>query len=281
MKKVFNSLQTKLMISFIVLIIVIAGGIFFYTYDQTKTALLEITRDDMLQIIGLASTQITPQEVDQIDQLKAGQETSPQYLAIKKKLRDMRALSPNVVNFYIMRIDGEKIVFYVDDTEDEDGARIGQVYEEPDPKAFAAVNEPAVSDNPYSDEWGTYLSGYAPIRGSTVKSGYILGADMDASTVIQRQDFIGNTIYLIMGLAVLIAALIIGLFSLTIIRDIKKLNSAAQKISTGDTDVKIAVKRSDEIGELAESFSRMVASLKIMMASDELNAEDTSLDGRK
>jgi HAMP domain-containing protein len=96
-------------------------------------------------------------------------------------------------------------------------------------------------------------------------------ADMLATTVIDRKNFIGSTIYLIMALGILIAALIIGLFSVTIIRDINKLNHAAQKISTGETDVIINVRRKDEIGELADSFGRMVASLKIMMDVDETN----------
>ena len=70
MKKIINSLQTKLIVSFILLIVVITGGTFFVTFGQTKKALLDITRDDMLQIIGIASTQITGQEVDQIAQFK-------------------------------------------------------------------------------------------------------------------------------------------------------------------------------------------------------------------
>jgi adenylate cyclase len=53
------------------------------------------------------------------------------------------------------------------------------------------------------------------------------------------------------------------------IRDIRKLNDTAEKISMGDTGVMVDVKRNDEIGELADSFSRMVASLKIMMADDD------------
>jgi HAMP domain-containing protein len=92
---------------------------------------------------------------------------------------------------------------------------------------------------------------------------------MLATTVVERQNFIGDTIYIIMGIAILIAALLIGLFSVTIIRDIQKLNRAAQKISTGETNVTIDVQRKDEIGELSNSFERMVTSLKIMMDVDE------------
>ena len=63
----------------------------------------------------------------------------------------------------------------------------------------------------------------------------------------------------------MLAAVIVGLFALTIIKDINKLNRIASKISMGEMDVKMDVKRNDEIGDLAKSFGRMVASLKIMM----------------
>ena len=43
----------------------------------------------------------------------------------------------------------------------------------------------------------------------------------------------------------------------------------ADKISKGDMDVTVDIKRKDEIGDLAGSFGRMVASLKYMMMEQE------------
>jgi HAMP domain-containing protein len=64
---------------------------------------------------------------------------------------------------------------------------------------------------------------------------------------------------------VLVAGLFVLIFSRTIIRDIRSLNRIATEISMGNKNVQMNVERTDEIGELAESFGRMVASLKIMM----------------
>jgi len=270
MGKFLNSLQTKLIASFVLLILVIAGGTFVFTFGQTKKALLEITRQDVEQIIGIASTQFSVDEIQAISQLKPGQDDTPAYLALKQKFQNLRSQSKNIVNFYIMRVEGGQVVFLLDDADPTDNpAKIGQVYQSPEAKVFAAVDAVQVSDNTYTDEWGTYLSGYAPVKGQDGKTAFLIGADMEATTVIERQNFIGNTIYLIMGIGILIAGIIIGLFSVTIIRDINQLNRAAQKISMGDTDVRVDVHRKDEIGELADSFSRMVASLKIMMDVEE------------
>jgi HAMP domain-containing protein len=266
--KIVNSLQTKLIISFVALIVVIAGGTYLYTFGQTKSALLQGTRDDLVQMIGMASTQFSAEEISQIQGFKAGQDQSASYLTIKAKLQKMRAVSPNISNFYIMQIRGDQVVFLVDDAEDEPAA-IGEVYEKPEAVLFHADEGIQVSPDLYTDEWGTYLSAYAPIQGTSGTSTLIVGADILSGTVVDRENFIGNTIYLVMGLAIVIAGMLIGLLSLTIIRDIKKLNKAAEKISMGDTDVTVDVHRRDEIGELANSFARMVASLKIMMAGDD------------
>lgn len=106
MRKILNSLQTSLIASFILLILVIAGGTLIFTYGQTKKALLEITRDDLHQMIAIASTQISPDEIQAVLKLQAGEDETPAYQALQKKFRDMRALSKNIVNFYIMRVEG-------------------------------------------------------------------------------------------------------------------------------------------------------------------------------
>lgn len=267
MRKIINSLQTKLVLSFILLIVIIAGGTFLFTFGQTKAALLDSTREDMSQIIGMVSTQFTQQDINALTDLQPGQETSADYVILKDKMLHLRSLSPNVTNLYIMRLEGNKVTFIIDDVDDEP-ARIGQIYDEPEDRLFDAVDGPVASDDLYTDEWGTFLSAYAPLRNELGENTLVIGADMIAAKIIERQNFIGNTIYVIMALAILIAAIIIWIFSVTIIKDIKKLNSTAEEISKGNTNVSVNVVRKDEIGELAESFGRMVTSLKIMMAEE-------------
>ena len=278
--KVASSLQTKLIVSFVLLIVAIAGGTYLYTFDQTKRALLEGARDDLAQIIGIASTQFSPAEIAQIQAFKEGDDETAEFRAIVEKLRAMRAMSPNVANFYIVRVSEDKVVFVVDDAEEEP-AWVGREYEQPEDALFEANDGVRVSPDLYTDEYGTFLSGYAPIVGTSGESTLVIGADIEAKTIVDRENFIGNTIYLVMGLAIFLAAVIIGLFSLTIIRDIKRLNKVAQEISTGDTNVTVNVHRRDEIGDLARSFSRMVASLKIMMGvGEEPEPEKSEPKGR-
>jgi methyl-accepting chemotaxis protein len=267
MAKLIHSLLTKLTVSFIVLILFVSTATFLYTYNETKNAMLDSTRDQMSNTIGMIAQQFTPAEAQAIYNLQAGQDNLPEYAAILAKMRYIRGQSPEIVNIYAMRIDNNQVIFAADDVEDEPAA-IGDRYDQPDTRLFDAVNGISVSDNVYTDEFGTYLSAYAPIK-TTNGETLIIGADMDATTVQQREDFIGNTIYIIIGVSIAIAAAIVGVFAATLIKDIKKLNKTAEQISEGNTNVTVDVSRKDEIGDLAESFSRMVASLKFMMSENQ------------
>jgi HAMP domain-containing protein len=107
-----------------------------------------------------------------------------------------------------------------------------------------------------------------PIRDTRGSVAGIIGVDMSSDLVIAKQNFIGKTIYGIIIISILLAASFIFFFSKTIIKDIRKLNNIANDISMGNMSISMDVDRKDEIGELAESFGRMVASLKIMMMND-------------
>lgn len=252
-------------VSFIVLILVVSGLTFIYTYGETKDALKETTRDELKEIAAMISTQI---DGDVVLQFQAGDEGTAAYNEMKDALQLMRSYSEDVVNCYIMVIVDGELFFMLDDSDDADAAMIGDAYESDDHDLIvAALASPQVSEDFYTDIWGSFLSGYAPVLDSNGTAVAVLGVDMDASDVIGRQNFIGNTIYMILAASVVLAGAIVALFAMTMIRDIKKLNKAAEMISMGDLSAEVDITRKDEIGDLSESFSRMVASLKFELMS--------------
>lgn len=264
MKKIIYSLQTKLIASFILLIVVIAGGTFFYTFNETKKALKETMRDELKAVASAVATQING---DSLSILKMGDESKNSFRIIRDQLLTIRSSNPDIKFVYTMRNENGKVSFIVDADfgNKDDAAKPGDPYEKTNPRLLEGFYKSSADDDFTIDQWGSVLSGYAPIKDIRGNNVALVGIDMESSRVIEKQNFIGNTIYLIIGISILIAAAIIGIFSLTIIRDIKKLNQNATEISKGNTNVTVEVNRKDEIGELAESFSRMVASLKFMM----------------
>ncbi len=80
-----------------------------------------------------------------------------------------------------------------------------------------------------------------------------------------------KTLILVLLLVGIVIGIIIALFMANmIIAPVKKLTEAANAVSRGDKDLKAPeITSKDEIGELGESFGRMIASLKIMMMDED------------
>jgi len=78
-----------------------------------------------------------------------------------------------------------------------------------------------------------------------------------------------NLTYLFAGAVVVVLGMTYFLAS-RITAPIKHLAEVADKVSKGELDVTIDINRNDEIGELAEAFNRLIASVKILtMSGDE------------
>jgi HAMP domain-containing protein len=263
-----HSLQTKLTASFVVLILVVSSLTFFYTFSETKSALKELTQDELQALAAVTASQLSGADADAMSALKEGDETQPVFVVLRDKLKAIRASHSDIKYVYTMRRTDGGVVFLVDadhGNKEDPGAAIGEQYEGTKGELLKGFSEPSVDEDFTSDKWGTFLSGYAPIRNSQGAIIGLIGIDMASDRVIEKQEFIGTTIYYVMAVAIVLAGFFILLFSKTIIKDIHELNRVANAISMGDMDVDMDVRRKDEIGALAESFGRMVASLKIMM----------------
>jgi len=90
-----------------------------------------------------------------------------------------------------------------------------------------------------------------------------------------EDDLEANTntmIYLLIAMiiAVVIVVPVLAFFlSRGITKPIAHLNDAAEKVSMGDLDVTVTVKSDDEIGDLAESFGRMVTAVKFLSEDED------------
>lgn len=264
MAKTIHSLQSKLTASFLALIVLISALTFFLTFSETKKALKAMIKSQIMSVAAVTATQI---DGDAFAAIKEGDEATPAFLQIRDLLYKVEKASPDIRYAYTYRRHDDSLVEFVVDGEygiSEDAAAAGEVYDETTPAMIEGLGAPAADPDFSTDEWGTFLSGFAPIRNSKNEVVGAVGIDMLSAIVIEKQRFISGTVYAVFGVAVVGAGAIVAIFSVTIIRDIKRLNKAAEAISKGQLDVSIDVVRKDEIGDLADSFSRMVSAIKII-----------------
>ncbi len=129
---------------------------------------------------------------DQID--------SPEYLKAVAPLRAMQERISGVQYIYTFVEDGNGIRFILDaaaagDRDNdgiEDRSGVWELYEEPDPAMQIVLDSPnghplsAATETPYSDKWGTFVSGFAPILDRSGRSVGGVGVDMNAREYIKQ-----------------------------------------------------------------------------------------------
>lgn len=110
-------------------------------------------------------------------------------------------------------------------------------------------------------------SGIVEIAATDLGTRY--GVNWTAVVAIPRADFMGGvtrSLYqgIFIGVACVLVALILGVLLLNrVLRDIRLLTQAAQKVGNGEPLPKLNIRRRDEIGQLAQTFSEMEHNLRI------------------
>lgn len=131
-----------------------------------------------------------------------------------------------------------------------------------------------VSKDSYTDEYGTFISAYAPVKDSSGKIVAVTGIDVDASLFenIKSQMF-KTTIILMTGLAVIIIIIVYS-YSKILSRNISKIKNELEKMSEGNLTEKIDIKTNDEIEEIALSINKVCNSLKELISTVRTSSND-------
>ncbi len=168
-------------------------------WRAAESSSLSQMRDEMERLACSISATIDPalhariRDPAQID--------GEQYTAAIADLRRARQATPGVKYMYTVVRDGDDVRFVLDAAEPgdhdadgrEDRSQVWEKYDDPDPAMLAALGEPgkpgvpSASDQPYSDQWGSFVSGYAPIMGPNGAQEGIVGVDVSAEKFLAEQ----------------------------------------------------------------------------------------------
>jgi len=124
-----------------------------------------------------------------------------------------------------------------------------------------AFDHPTADTEPATDKWGTWLSGYAPIRDKRGRAVAILGVDMTLAALLARERGAYWDLLRAMAIALLAALVMSLIVARMIARPLEWLTEAAAQVRNGNLDFRVEMARDDELGDLAKAFDEMVASL--------------------
>ncbi|MGI5881813.1 MAG: methyl-accepting chemotaxis protein [Dethiobacteria bacterium] len=175
-----KSLKARINLLILALTMVVAVLIGFLLYSK---AAAELEESLGVRLMNLAQVSTMFVDVQEHGSLRPGDESSDIYIKIRDILREARDRYGAVYVYTLKKMD-ENTATFVIDTDNDEPAAIGEEYAISDDLGKAFDGTPSFDQGFYTDKWGTFKSGYAPIFDQTGKVTAVLGVDYDASQVL-------------------------------------------------------------------------------------------------
>lgn len=229
-------LSPKSIVTFVALAIIAAGvtyGLYWYTHHLT----LQRVRDRVMSIAATGALQFDPADLDQLRTV--ADIRKPAYAKVIVQLNEIRNQNPGVKYAYVLRTVNvkEQLYEFVADADsldpfakkDLNGDGLindmdhltppGELYEDQLP-VENQLDEPTSTPAPVTDQWGTFISGWAPIKDDEGNTVAVFGVDKFAEDVarISLESF--KPLYWFVGLFVLFVLMRLFAFNRSLSREL-------------------------------------------------------------
>ncbi|GFR34224.1 methyl-accepting chemotaxis protein [Thermobrachium celere] len=241
---------------FIAIFTIMVLAYFFIFYSMMFTI-----KQNVEDAANFAARHINGDELKNVWKLKDMQ--SEQFTKIKEKLIDLKA-ERSVKYLYTLYVDGEKVYFIVDGSI-ENAAALGDEYEfRPQMKRVMEGNLSSLN-LPIKDDWGMFISGYAPVKDSSGNIVGIIAADMDfAVYYVLAKRLLAALIGTII-LALILTILITQVYSKKVINQLDLTVDGINRLSSGDLTVKLNIKTKDELEDIIEKVDEFRCTINNIM----------------
>ena len=263
----FRSFRFKIMCFFILAMIFLAALSGFLIYDYALKSQFEQLREKLITISKIAAINVDTHGLLAIPLNKEGLKTI-EYKLISENLTKIKDSIPVIKYIYILaKTDNAGILKFIVD--------VGSGNEGPEsypgleynasrfPEMLEGFISPTADKKLAADEWGVFLSGYAPIYDTEGKVIALLGVDMKAQDVYEVQKEVKRRAIFVLLLGIVLSVMLGFIISGGVSKQIRELAKGAQRISKGELTYRMAIKGSDEIARLSVIFNKMSQDLKL------------------
>lgn len=260
MKGKKRSIGVQLVGSFILLVLVISTVINIQSYHNNyKYYILDI-RNQVERIAAGAALLVDGDIHASFTDVSAME--SQAFIDMRERLIDYLEATEMTYIYTLDQVDGDTTRFIVD-AADEEPAELGYEYDYLEGMVPAFNGQPSSDDDVYTDEWGTFISGYAPIRDSQGNVVAIVGVDIEAGEIEARKNAFLLQAIIQSVVALIIAVILGGFLAHRMAKPIRKLRDKLKKLSAngGDLTQRIDIHTKDELEELGDSVNDFIGNV--------------------
>ena len=272
--KIALRLGQKMFLSHLLAILMVSGSIGTYFYWCAAGSLKGSLQARLRNSAALVARTF---EGADLGALRGAADTnSPRYVEYLRTLRGLRATNPDMAFLYLMRRDADGVRFVIDSDESNSEAPPGRLYTNSVPALLEGFQRPSVDPQIYTDEWGAFMSGYAPVRAGGGE--YLVGLDMRATEVQRkfRNLQVSGTVSLCGAIA--LALLFSHLFGRRLLGNMRVFVNRCMAIADGRYDERIELHTGDEMDQLVAAFNAM--SERLGQAREENRQAKAQLEDR-
>jgi HAMP domain-containing protein len=274
--------STKLFLTHMLAVFLVSGSVGTFFYVRAMENLMRSLKSRLQNSAGLLSQTIDAGDLQIVQ--SAEDMRLDIYRDTLEKVRRVRRTNPDIAFLYIMRRAEDGTVHFVVDSDETDAQAVpGKIYTDVVPEMLEGFHQPVVDQNLYEDEWGVFLSGYAPLRNGAGR--YLVGIDMRADEVRNNLRELRLTGGVSLFASILLALLFALYLSRGLTRRIGTLSKHCQDLAMGRPDVRVEGRTFDEFDDLSDAFNAMSGALgktraDLEQAIAELKATQQGLESR-
>jgi HAMP domain-containing protein len=283
----FVSLRIKLIVAFTLLFTVVFAAAYYWFYTSSIDRALTRVTDELDLILSSANNRIDGDDFQQLVETGVprddGYTDDPLYWEHVEWLHTVKQLftDPNIPDqpraklYTFVAGPGEHSITFIGSSSALNTPPGGAQFKEtcndsPDECGDLSANLQAINENmlvnqsePYTDSFGSWISGYIPIHNSAGAVVGALGVDFPRDYVDQVQSEILNAVVPAFALTYLFLFVTVWLIARTIATPISRLTRIAERIGEGDYEqdfsrVSLVSGVRDEIDTLGDVFQIMI-----------------------
>jgi methyl-accepting chemotaxis protein len=278
--KKIRSIQGKMILCFAILVLVINLITGAMEYKVTIKQQLEDVRQEVSRLATSVALLIDGDDHQKLQTEKA--ELSREYIDNRDKMLAFLRQA-EVADVYTAIEKGDDKISIIIDATEEDATSIGYEYDYLPAMKTAFSGTASADEDMITDEYGTFLSGYAPVKNSEGKVVAIVGIDIDASNILQQREQVIFNVFRNMIISIILAVIFSIFLSRKITKPLHYLVERFKELSSvgGDLTQKIQIKTGDEVEILGDEVTEFIEKIRdiVEQIKDSSQGVANSADG--